>query len=296
MRTLLLGSRTRVVRAWCQQAPCTTLQSRPISYTSTPSPQDLAKLSAFSARTGFQFSDNKLLNEALTHKSFPSGPKSAFSRLQYLGGKVLGLYVTEHVYMKFPELPAESVESVVKAYIGDKALASLGKHFGIPTVMRWKGNSEETSQISANGEALVAGKVLQALIGALYQDKGAKITRQFVHAHFLSRSVDIESHLKLLNPKRLLVQITKAKGQVRPVSRLVKESGRQSSSPVFIVGIYSGVEKIGEGHGSSLEMAETRAVRDALQKHYLQEVKDIKLPSDLDEDSITFFDKDATNA
>jgi large subunit ribosomal protein L44 len=42
------------------------------------------------------------------------------------------------------------------------------------------------------------------------------------------------------------------------VDRLVKETGRLSTAPVFIVGIYSGLEKIGEGYGSSLSMAETR--------------------------------------
>jgi large subunit ribosomal protein L44 len=39
---------------------------------------------------------------------------------------------------------------------------------------------------------------------------------------------------------------------------LIKETGRHSASPVFIVGMYSGFEKIGEGYGSSLQMAETR--------------------------------------
>jgi dsRNA-specific ribonuclease len=39
---------------------------------------------------------------------------------------------------------------------------------------------------------------------------------------------------------------------------LLKETGRQSHAPVFIVGMYSGFEKIGEGYGSSLKMAENR--------------------------------------
>ena len=41
-------------------------------------------------------------------------------------------------------------------------------------------------------------------------------------------------------------------------SRLLKETGRYSISPVFVVGIYSGADKLGEGFGSSLKMAEFR--------------------------------------
>lgn len=40
--------------------------------------------------------------------------------------------------------------------------------------------------------------------------------------------------------------------------RLLKETGRHSISPVFVVGAYSGVDKLGEGFGSSLKMAEYR--------------------------------------
>lgn len=41
---------------------------------------------------------------------------------------------------------------------------------------------------------------------------------------------------------------------------LLKETGRISENPIFIVGMYSGVDKIGEGYGSSLKMAETRVL------------------------------------
>lgn len=40
--------------------------------------------------------------------------------------------------------------------------------------------------------------------------------------------------------------------------RLLKETGRLSNSPIFVVGIFSGADKLGEGFGSSLRMAEYR--------------------------------------
>jgi large subunit ribosomal protein L44 len=57
--------------------------------------------------------------------------------------------------------------------------------------------------------------------------------------------------------------------------------------------MYSGFEKIGEGYGSSLQMAETRAIKDALIKYYAVEVKSVTVPSDFEpEESITFLQEE----
>ncbi len=98
-------------------------------------------------------------------------------------------------------------------------------------------------------------------------------------------------HLNLRRPKTALNKIVEKLGRKRPVARLMKETGRASSNPVFLVGIYSGTEKIGEGYGSSLEMAEERGCKDALRNYYLKELKEIELPEVDEEDSISFFEE-----
>jgi len=61
----------------------------------------------------------------------------------------------------------------------------------------------------------------------------------------------------------------------------LKETGRFSNSPIFVVGVYSGADKLGEGFGSSLKMAEYRAAEDALHRLYLTRTPSdlLKLPS-----------------
>ncbi|KAJ3333700.1 hypothetical protein HDU76_004846 [Blyttiomyces sp. JEL0837] len=241
--------------------------------------EEVAKLSAFVARSGINCSQSRLL-EALTHKSYRDhGADGSHERHQILGEKVLQFYVTEYLVMKYPALPGDAMESLIEAYTGPRVLASIGKTLGVQYAMRWKGNSNS----STGGEGVVVGKVLQALVGAMYLEKGPAAARQFIKSHVLSRSVDVASHLKLQNPKFLLSLIMQSQGKPRPVSRLLKETGRLSTAPVFIVGVYSGVEKIGEGYGSSLAMAETRAAKNAIEKHYIVEVKDITVPSDIDD-------------
>lgn len=103
--------------------------------------------------------------------------------------------------------------------------------------------------------------------------------RQFVHAHFLSRQADLLPILKFFNPRYTLQATVQKHGLESPITRLVAETGRLSISPIFVVGVWSGTTKLGEGYGSSLKMAEWRACEDALRRIYLSPsqnpVKDI---------------------
>ncbi|KAI8905681.1 ribonuclease III domain-containing protein [Powellomyces hirtus] len=257
----------------------TTPSPSPPSTTTTTvrHPHETARLAAFTARTGFAFSSPEVLKQALTHRSYGPG-KDASARFEYLGERVLDLYVTEHLSLKYPDMPARALASVVRAYVGDNAVQKVSVQFGVPLVMRWKG-SHTTAQVE--GQKAVGASVLRSLLGALYVDQGAAATRRFIHAHFLSRTIDdLSAHLSLTNPMPTLVRLTQRLDKIRPVSRLLQETGRLSSEPVFLVGIYSGLEKIGEGAGSSKSAAEHSAAVNALCKYYFREVKDFALPSD----------------
>lgn len=77
---------------------------------------------------------------------------------------------------------------------------------------------------------------------------------------------------KLFNfvqPTRELSRLCAREGFGSPVARLLGETGRMSSAPVFIVGVYSGNECLGEGQGGSLDEARIRAAANVLKGWYL---------------------------
>lgn len=100
--------------------------------------------------------------------------------------------------------------------------------------------------------------VPRALTALVYESRDLPLARKFVHSYFLSRDLDLRPLLKFRDPKMQLARTVAKFERERPVSRLLKETGRLSNSPVFVVGIYSGADKLGEGFGSSLKMAEYR--------------------------------------
>jgi large subunit ribosomal protein L44 len=119
-----------------------------------------------------------------------------------------------------------------------------------------------------------------SLIGALYHDKGSVAARKFIQSTLLTATADMTQLLKLEQPKRMLSALMTRLRKDRPVSRILHETGRQSAAPVYVVGVFSGTRKLGEGSGSSIKMAEHRAAMDALLKHFLEEIKNPILPSE----------------
>lgn len=114
----------------------------------------------------------------------------------------------------------------------------------------------------------------RALTALVYQQRSLLTARKFAHSFFLSREVDLRPLLKFRDPKMALSLTVSKFQRDRPISRfvrislfifrssrpyrLLKETGRLSNAPVFVVGIYSGADQLGEGFGSSLKMAEYR--------------------------------------
>lgn len=124
--------------------------------------------------------------------------------------------------------------------------------------------------------------MVRALVGALYLHCGRESARSFVDAHVLSRRVDLERLFSFKLPTRELAMLCAREGFEPPVARLLSETGRHSRTPVFVVGIYSGNDKLGEGTGASLDFARLKASMNALKAWYLYSPgTKTRVPSDM---------------
>ncbi|KAG9682716.1 ribonuclease III, partial [Aureobasidium melanogenum] len=122
---------------------------------------------------------------------------------------------------------------------------------------------------------------INAVFGALYLHAGAQATQAFHKAHILSRHIPLHTLFSFTHPTRDLSRLCAREGFEPPVARLLSETGRHSRSPVFVVGVYSGSDKLGEAAGSSLDEARVRATAAALRSWYLYSPprENILLPS-----------------
>ncbi|KAL0930433.1 mitochondrial 54S ribosomal protein mL44 [Colletotrichum truncatum] len=123
---------------------------------------------------------------------------------------------------------------------------------------------------------------VRAVAGAIYTHCGRDAVRSFIDAHILSRKVDLEKLFSFKLPTRELAMLCAREGFEPPVARLESETGRLSRTPVYVVGIYSGNDKLGEGSGASLDFARLQASMNALKAWYLYSPgAKVRVPSDM---------------
>lgn len=114
---------------------------------------------------------------------------------------------------------------------------------------------------------------MRAILASVYLHAGADRVREFFAAHIMSRHLDLHSLFTFYQPTRDLSRLCAREGFESPVARLISETGRKSSAPVFVVGVYSGHDKIGEDAGASLDEARWKAAAKALKGWYLYSPK-----------------------
>ncbi|KAK4988456.1 54S ribosomal protein L3 mitochondrial [Elasticomyces elasticus] len=123
---------------------------------------------------------------------------------------------------------------------------------------------------------------IHALAGALYLHCGASATHNFHTIHVISRHLPIHTLFSFKHPTRDLSRLCAREGFEAPVARLISETGRASRHPVFVVGVYSGQEKLGEDAGASLDEGRIRAAAQALRSWYLYSPMDFRVPSEME--------------
>jgi dsRNA-specific ribonuclease len=131
--------------------------------------------------------------------------------------------------------------------------------------------------------ALAYSNFVKAVVGAIYVHAGRQAARTFVHHHLLSRYLDMSTLFRFQHPVKELARLCLREEFEYPVARILSETGRLSRTPVFVVGIFSGTEKLGEGTGPSLEESRIRAAVAALKSWYLYSPgKGVRLPSEME--------------
>lgn len=204
-------------------------------------------------------------------------------------GKSWGIEVdTTSKLQKHLSQEAEELQFGKLRYLSDSAKEKVQEQ-GITEVTPEQMASMDTKTLTfLSKEEDAYGSAVRAIIGGLYVHSGEKDTRAFIQGHVLSRKVDIAQMFQFSRPTRELARICDKLELQDPLEvRLIAETGRLSAHAIYVAGAFSGGDKLGEGVGSSLNEAKTRAVVSALLAYYMYspvtyEGNPVKVPSDED--------------
>lgn len=145
-----------------------------------------------------------------------------------------------------------------------------------PSLMAY--GDSETRQMAEMAYA----NAVRAVTGAVYAHCGREKVKSFIRAHLLSRALDMPRLFSFQFPTRELKLLCDREDFEAPVARLLSETGRMSRTPVYVVGIFSGKDKLSEGAGPNLDHARIKAAINALKAWYLYSPgTNVRVPSDM---------------
>jgi ribonuclease III len=127
--------------------------------------------------------DAELLERALTHRSYAyeNGGLPTNERLEFLGDSVLGVVVTETLYLTHPDLSEGHLAKLRAAVVNARALAGVGRSIGLGSYIKL-GRGEDTT--GGREKASILSDTVEAVIGAVHLSGGLESSASVVHLLF----------------------------------------------------------------------------------------------------------------
>ena len=223
---------------------------------------DLPDLSSLQLKIGYRFSDESLLRDALTHKSFVNENKSLNvknnERLEFLGDAVLDLVISELLYSIFPELNEGPLSKKRASIVREESLSLIAREIGLGDYI-----------LLGKGELLSGGReksslladAFEALVAALYLDGGLEMLKGIIKKIFIPL---IDSPLGFADFKSDLQELCQKEKRGDILYTVVSESGPDHDK-VFHIELTIAGRKVSAGKGRSIKEAEQMAARKALE-------------------------------
>ncbi len=199
--------------------------------------------------------------QALMHKSMGmnvTGEKPVNNeRLEFLGDAVLDAVVGDIVFRHFPGKREGFLTTARSKIVKRETLGQLAVQIGLDKLVQYQGSAQQHN-------SYVAGNAFEALVGAVYLDRGYEACRRFVERRILEHLIDIDKiAYQEMNFKSKLLEWTQ-KHRLKLEYELLAEERDSSGSPVFRTRVLINGIECGRGTGFSKKESHQMASRSSL--------------------------------
>lgn len=218
---------------------------------------------------GFYPGNTRFYDIAFIHRSISMtdsmGNPINNERLEYLGDAILGAVVAEFLYNRFPQRDEGFLTQMRSKLVNRVFLSDLMKELGLDRFVQSK-------TIGNNFASSIYGDALEALIGAIYLDKGYEKTRYVIVKRILIQYVDLNKVEESdTNYKSQLIEWGQKNKQ--EISFLTDEEEKPGSKlNLFVSTVEIENQVKGKGYGVSKKEAQQNAAHEALIKLDISEV------------------------
>lgn len=228
------------------------------------SPQDRRLYKTIKRIVGRSPINLSLYKQALRHTSASNiikkaGIRDSNERLEYLGDAVLGAIVADFLFKKYPFEEEGFLTEIRARIVNREMLNTIARKIGLEKIIQYQGRRSKGVYKSMNGDAL------EALVGAIYLDRGFLATRKFILKKLIQNHYDIDSIVSgNKNYKSLIIEWAQKKN--KDISfEIIDEKGTNHYKE-FIAQVIIDGESIATGTGLSKKKAEKSSAEKACEK------------------------------
>lgn len=224
-----------------------------------------AEREAIEAALGHHFRQPEWLQRALTHRSWAGSagvnPHLDNERLEFLGDRVLGLIVAQHLWREHSDWDAGMLSKAKARLVSTLSVQKAAQRVGLGRHLRLGRGEEKTG---GREKRNLLADAYEAVVAAIYVDGGFDAAAGFVKRSLLDAVVAAESgFLNEADHKSALQEWLQKRGLGKADYRVVKESGPDHQK-VFWVELWLAGSRMAASQAGTKKEAEQAAARSAL--------------------------------
>lgn len=201
------------------------------------------------------------LDQALTHPSYANERKPSpgdYQRLEFLGDAVIALCSSEHLMAHYPLAREGELSKLRSNVVSTDALASFARLANLGASLRLGKGADAAGE---REQSSVLADALEALVGAVYLDRGIEVARLLVE-EIVEHGLQLRRDQS--DPKSELQELVQSRGAPAPTYRL-RETRGPDHQREFVVDVEGFGRILGIGVGRSKKAAEQDAARSGLE-------------------------------
>jgi ribonuclease-3 len=201
-------------------------------------------------KINYKFKDKKLLIKSLTHKSYDKINNN--EKIEFLGDRVLGLIIAKKLLEIYPEEKEGILDKKFASLVNKKTCLQIANDISLEKYILTFNPKNRKIKV----EDKVIADCCEALIGAIYLDKGFSAAENFILTLW-SRNIK-DSVITQIDPKTKLQEYSLKKYKKLPTYKIISNTGPRHK-PLFKVAVKLPDTKFYVGQGSSKKDAEQSA-------------------------------------
>ena len=190
-----------------------------------------ANLKMFEEIIKYNFNDKSLLTKSLTHTSASTEKVSSMERLEFLGDRILGLVISEELFLKYPGLKEGELSKKYSFLVQRSTCAKVAENISLNKFIILGKSELKNSQIKSS----ILSNIMEALIGSIFLDSDYSNTRKVV-LNLWKEMLSFEKANNLFNSKSDLQEKILSMNKKLPEYKLISIQG-EDHDPRFTISV-----------------------------------------------------------